>query len=202
MKQGELKKVAHGYSAFFQSPWREASAEFLRHEADWVQIVSFNASRFSNQYVPRSSMEFLKMPGVPTGSILVQELRNPNESQRWVNLRDPPANIFPEMLKQFKPPISDPINRSEILDLLAMSLDYWPNSYVLSIVACEEGNISQAQRYFDAFISATANKPYSWVETRKQELLECFSLAKSPEQFKTRLKGIMAEKLRALKLPA
>jgi hypothetical protein len=147
-------------------------------------------------------MEFLKMPGVPTGSILVQELRNPNESQRWVNLRDPPANIFPEMLKQFKPPISDPINRSEILDLLAMSLDYWPNSYVLSIVACEEGNISQAQRYFDAFISATANKPYSWVETRKQELLECFSLAKSPEQFKTRLKGIMAEKLRALKLPA
>lgn len=202
MKSGELKKITQGYVGCFQAPWLRVGNEFIRREDDWVQIISFNASRFAEKYIPRSGMEFLKMPGVPTGSFLVQELHNPNETQRWIKTGDAPANVFEEMLKQFKPSLRKPLNPSEIRRFLAASLHYWPNTYALSVMACEEGDVVNAERYYNAFVSATADKPYPWVETRKQELAACLKLVGSPEMLRTRLESIRAEKLQALKLSA
>jgi hypothetical protein len=200
MKSGALKKVAQAYAAYLPAPWQRVGNEFMRRDGDWVQIVAFNASRFSEQYVPRSCMEFLKMPGVPTGGFLVQELQNSNGTQWWVRTSDTPANVFDQMAEQFKPSLCTPLSVSEIKSLLGATMNYWPHAYALCVMACEEGNATDAERYFNAFISATSDKPYPWVETRKQELTECLKLAASPEALRMRLASVRAEKLRALKL--
>jgi hypothetical protein len=200
MKSGELKKVVQAYATRLPTPWRRVGNEFIRHEGDWVQIVAFNASRFSEQYVPRSCMEFLKMPGVPTGSLLVQELQNPNATQRWVKLSEDPADVFQQMAKQFSPSPLGHLDLAKIKLLLTATTTYWPHVYALCVMACEEGNPVEAGRWFNAFMSVTADKPYPWVETRKQELADCLKLIASPDALKMRLDTVRAEKLRALKL--
>lgn len=200
MRSGELKKVAQAYTACLPAPWLRVGSEFIRREGDWVQIVAFNASRFSEQYVPRSCMEFLKMPGVPGGAFLVQELQNPKATQRWVNSSENPADVFHQMGKQFKPSLLKPLNLPEIKHLLAATINYWPHAYALCVMACEEGKAVDAERWFNAFAAATADKPYPWAETRKRELTECLKLAVSPETLRTRLDAIRTEKLYALKL--
>lgn len=200
MKSGELKKVAQAYKAYLSGPWHRVGNEFIRREGDWVQIIAFNASRFSEQYVPRSCMEFLKMPGVPTGGFLVRELQNSNGTQQWVKTTDVLGNVFEHMAKQFKPSLHNPINVSEIKSLLDATNNYWPHAYALCVMACEEGNAGDAQRYFQAFLVATSDKPYPWAETRKRELIECLEQATSPEVLRVRLESVCNEKLRALKL--
>jgi hypothetical protein len=200
MKSGELKKIAQAYSTYFPEPWRRVGNEFIRREGDWVQIIAFNASRFSEQYVPRSCVEFLKMPGLPTGGFLVRELRNSSGTQRWVKTTDAPSNVFEQMAEQFEPSLRSPMNVSKIKSLLDAASNYWPHAYALCVVACEEGNSTDAQRYFQAFLLATSDKPYPWAETRKHELMECLKQAASPEILKMRLESLRNEKLRALKL--
>jgi len=200
MKSGELGKVARGYASYLPTPWERVGSEFRRREGDWVQMVVFNASRFTENYVPTSCMEFLKMPGPPTGAFLLQELRNPNATQRWVRISEPVADVFQEMVKQFSPPLLKPLNVSEIKGLLSADLNYWPHAYALCVMACEEGGASDAQLYFEAFVSATSDKPYPSLEARKQELAECLSLTASPEGLSVRLQSVRVEKLRALKL--
>ena len=200
MKSGELKKVAQAYTAYLPEPWKRVGNEFLRHEGDWVQIIAFNPSRFSEQYVPRSCMEFLKMPGVPTGGFLVQELQNSNRTQRWVKTTDVPGGVFEQMAEQFKPSPRDPVNVSEIKSLLGAALNYWPHPYALCVKACQEGNASDPQRYFQAVVLATSDKPYPWAETRKHELAECMKQMASPEVLRMRLESLRNEKLCALKL--
>jgi hypothetical protein len=145
-------------------------------------------------------MEFLKMPGVPTGGFLVQELQNPNATQRWVKTTDAPANVFEQMAEQFKPSLCNPLNISEIKSLLDATMNYWPHAYALCVMACEEGNAADAKRYFNAFVLATLDKPYPWAETRKQELTECLKQEASPEALRVRLESLSDDKLRALKL--
>ena len=200
MKAGELKKIAQAYAAYLPGPWLRVGNEFMRREGDWVQIVAFNASRFSEQYVPRSCMEFLKMPGMPTGGFLVQELQHPNGTQRWVKTTDAPANVFEQMAEQFKPSLRNSLNISEIKSLLDATMDYWPHAYALCVMACEAGNADDATRYFNAFVLATSDKPYPWAETRKHELTECLRQVDSPEALKMRLESVSDDKLRALKL--
>jgi hypothetical protein len=200
VKSGKLKKVAQAYATFLPAPWQRVGNEFIRCEADWVQIVAFNASRFSEEYVPKSCMEFLKIPGVPTGAFIVQELQNPNATQRWVKTSDAPASVFEQMAEQFKPSLCNPLSVTEIKGLLGATMKYWPHAYALCVMACEEGNASDADRYFRVFVSETSDKPYPWVENRKHELADCLQLVRSPEALRMRLEGIRVEKLRALKL--
>lgn len=202
MKSNELKKVAQGYVKCLPKFWLPSRNEFVRSEGDWVQIISFNASRFAEQYVPRSCLEFLKMPGLPTGPFLVQELQNSNGTQRWVKTGDDPVSISKEMSMQFRPSLENPLDTMEIRHLLAVALNYWPNAYALCVTACEEGNSIDATRYFDAFVAATKDKPFLWAETRRQELVECLLKIGSPEALGVHLNRIQADKRRALKLPA
>jgi len=202
MKAGDIKKVAQAYSGCLSADWKRVGSEFIRLQADWAQIISFNASRFAEQYVPRSCLEFLKMPGLPTGSFLVQELQNPNGTQRWVKTSEGATKVFEEMSKQFNPSVHAPLSLFDVQRLLAASLNYWPHAYALCVMACEEGNAAYAERYFGSFVSTIADKPYPWATTRKQELEECLKLVGAPESLKAHLDGIRAEKLRALKLSA
>jgi len=48
MKSGELKKLAKAYATHFPTPWQHVGNEFMRRDGDWVQIISFNASRFDD----------------------------------------------------------------------------------------------------------------------------------------------------------
>ena len=199
MKRGELRKLAQAYETFILTPWQRVGSEFMRCEGDWVQIIAFNASRFSGKYLPRSCMEFLKMPGVPTGGFLVQELQNLNTTQRWVKMSENPADVFRQMVKQFNPRLLEPLDPSEVKILLTAAMNYWPHAYALCVMACQEANAVYAQRCFDAFVSATADKPYAWVLARKEELTGCLKLIRSPEALKVRLNVVRAEKLEALK---
>lgn len=200
MKKGEIKTVVQSYTSHLPAPWQRVGNEFMRYEGDWVQIVTFNASRFTELYVPRNCMEYLKMPGVPTGGFLVQELHNRNGTQHWVRTTDASAKVFEEMTRQFKPALLNPLNIVEIKNMLTDSIDYWPHAYALCVMACEAGNFTEGERSFDAFLSATADKPYSWVETRRQELTECMKLAENLETLRTHLETVRINKLSALKL--
>jgi hypothetical protein len=67
-------------------------------------------------------------------------------------------------------------------------------------MSCESGNIVEAKRYLEAYMAETADKPYPWAESRRQELEEYLKLTPSPEALKARLDAIREDKLRALKL--
>ena len=200
MKSGELKKVAQAYAACLQAPWHRVGNAFLRCEGDWVQIIGFNASRFAEKYVPSSSLDFLKMPGEQPGGFLPRELQYPNGTQRWIKSSENPTDVFDQMVKQFKPSLLKPLNLVEIKHLLGDTINYWPHAYALCVMACEVGNAGDAERYFQAFILATSDKPYPWAETRKHELTECLKQAASPEVLSMRLEILRNEKLRVLKL--
>ncbi len=200
MKGGELRKVAQAYGGCLPEPWRRVGNAFIRFTGDWAHIVAFNPSRFAEQYIPRSCMEFLKMPGVPTGGFLPQELHNPKGTQRWVKTTEMPTKVFEEMIRQFKPELLSPLNVDEVKSMLFSSLDYWPHAYALCVMACEANNLPDAEFSFNAFASATADKHFPWVESRRQELTECIKLIGSPGTLRMNLETIQVEKLRALKL--
>jgi hypothetical protein len=199
MKSGELAKLVESFGPFFQLPWLRTKREFVRREGSWIQIIAFNASRFTEKYVPVSSFEFLKMPGVPTCGFLPQQLQYANGAQRWVALTESVADVFDGMAKQFIPAILRTLRLKEIEGLLNSSLDYWPHPYALCVTRAEDGDKDEAQKYFEAFLSATVDKPYPWVESRRQELAENLSLMDTPLELKTRLAAIEADKLRALR---
>ena len=181
----------------------------MRRECDWVQIVSFNPSRFDDVYEPRRCFEFLSMPGDPSGGFLVHPLRHPNGTQRWVKaarIADPASNdsaetVFAEMVRQFKPSLVKPLNLQEVRNLLEASIDYWPHAYALCVMAAEAGDKAAADRYFRAFQAVTADKPFSWVQSRKEELMECLTEIGSA-RLADRIAQTQAEKLRNLKLAA
>jgi hypothetical protein len=110
MKSGELNKIAKSFAPLLPPPWKQIGREFFRCEGSWVQIVGFNPSRFADTYVPRSSFEFLKMPGTPTGGFLGQELHHANSTQRWVKIAESSAEVFDEMTKQFRPALLGPLH--------------------------------------------------------------------------------------------
>jgi hypothetical protein len=200
MKAGELTRVAKSFVPFMPSPWRLKGKEFLRRRSSWVQIIGFNPSRFADQYTPRSSFEFLKMPGEALGTFLGQELKYPNGAQHWVKVGESPNDVFAQMAEQFRPGILEPLQIEEIRVLLEASLSYWPHAYALCVMSMEDGDRAGAQRYFEAFLVATANRPYQWVETRKNELTELYETMDDPSVSRARLANIEAEKLRVLKL--
>lgn len=200
VKSGELKKVAQTYAAYLPAPWQRVGNAFIRGQGDWAQIIGFNASRFADKYVPSSSLDFLKMPSDQPGGFLPLELQYRNGAQRWVKTSESPASVFDQMAEQFRPSLRKPLSVSEIKNLLSATPNYWPHAYALCVMACEEGNATDAERYFNAFISTTSDKAYPWVETRKQELAECLKLAASPDALRVRLESVRAEKLRSLKL--
>lgn len=209
MKKGELKKVAQAYGALIPRPWQRVGNAFMRRDGDWVQIIGFNASRWSDDYEPQNCFEFLKEPGEATGGLLLQGLRHPNGTQRWLNAakiansasNDYAPKIFEEMVKQFRPGILCPLRLNEVKSLLAEALEYWPHAYALCVMAAEAGNRAEAERYYAAFLADIADMPYPWAETARQELDACLMEIGS-EPLRKRLASIEADKLRALKLAA
>src|SRR5438105_2481447 len=153
MKSGQLKVIVKAYADYFPASWKRIGTEFMRQEGDWVQILRFNPSRFADKYVPGISMEFLKMPGDPTGGFLVQQLQHPNGTQRWISAvglsrpesNDSAAKVFAEMAKQLKPSILTPMKLTEIKSLLAASVNNWLHAYGLCVIACEEGDAVAAE---------------------------------------------------------
>lgn len=200
MKKGESKRIIHRFAQLLPPPWKLVGSELMRQEGDWVQILSLNTSRFSDQYVPRSCLEFLKMPGPPTGSFLVQELQTPKGAQRWVNASEAAEPILVEMSDQFRPSLVSPLRSQVIHDLLEASSPYWPHFYALCIVSAEANDRESATKYLEEFERATAGKPFPWADARRAELVQCLKLAASPEALRPHLEGIKRQKLRALRL--
>jgi hypothetical protein len=105
------------------------------------------------------------------------------------------------MVRQFEPSILKPLDSKEIKRLLEASMDYWPHIYALCVMAAKAGNKEAAERYFAAFQTAMADKQFSWVEPRRQELIACLNEIGS-EGLVTRLAEVQADKLRIMKLAA
>lgn len=207
MKRGVLKKVVDTYAGLLEAPWKHIRNDILRCEGDWVRFLTFNPSRWDDVYEPRSCLEFLKIPGDPTGGFVLSPLQNSNGSQRWVHAaglsgpssKDSASTVFAEMVRQFRPHILQPLDPKEIVSLLTADLGYWPNPYALCVMAAEAGNAADAERYFRAFLSATADKPYPWAEDHKLELARCLNEIGSPG-LRARLAEIRLEKLRLLRM--
>ncbi len=201
MKAGQLKKVANVYARFLQAPWRRVGNEFMRCEQNWVQIVAFNASRFSEQYVPRSCFEYLLIPGPATGTFVVQELQHANGTQKWISAQDVSTGVdavFAEMERQFRPSITRPLDTREIKQLLEAGTDYWPHAYALCVMALESSQRDEAEHHFTSFCVAIEDKPYSWADVRKEELASL--MAVRSDELASRLQVLREEKLRGLKL--
>jgi hypothetical protein len=175
----------------------------MRQAGDWVQIVSFNASRFDEAYIPRSSFEFLKMPGDPTGPFLVQELQVRPKVQRWITIKEHAEHVerlFFEMVAQFRPALDKPLREDDVIRELERQKDYWPHAYALAVIAAEKGEAKSSRRYFELFQELNEGKQYRWVQQRTQELEECLRLIGNPVALRSHLDAVAATKLRALGL--
>jgi hypothetical protein len=139
------------------------------------------------------------MPGVPTGGFLLQELLGRMGTQRWVKAKESAPAIFQEMLGQFRPELLAPFEIGEIRALLLASLTYWPHAYAMCVMSIEEGDREMAGYYCQAFLTTTSDKPYVWVESRRQELVENMKLIDAHDEVQARFNGIETEKLCALR---
>lgn len=200
MKAGLLKKIARSYFTLFPADWKLYGSEIMRKEGDWVQIVSFNASRFNDTYVPRTALGFLKVPGPATASFLVQELVSSNGTQIGIKSTADINSVFERMNHQFRPAIDGHIRISEIRSRLEAGMSYWVYAHALCVIAAAEGNESDANRFFNAFVMATEDKPYPWVSERRNELESVLEKLSSPDLLKCHFEEIRIEKLKALKL--
>jgi hypothetical protein len=203
MKAGLLKKIASDYAGLFPVEWRRAGSEFLRRRDDWVQIVSFNPSRFDDTYVPKCGLEFLKMPGDVTAGFLPQELRHPkHDVQRWISMKEhefATTDVFQEMVRQFTPVLDHPLLRDDITKLLTANETYWPHPYALCVMAAERGELEEARRYYTSYLTITSDRPYDWAEMRRQELATCIKLMTSPNELKAHLLEVQETKAAFLK---
>ncbi len=201
MKSGKIRKVANSYSHLFRCDWNKRGSEFRRVDEDWVQIMSFNPSRFDEKYVPRSSLAFLKMPGPATAPFLVQELMHPKGTQRWVSLDEPAEGVFSDMSVQFRPRIVEPLNAVEVRELLSGDLAYWPNAYALCVEASQAGDDEKAKEYLENYSIATQDQPYPSVEERRQELETCIALLEeSSEKLANYLTDVRTNQAKLLRL--
>ncbi len=201
MKSGEIRKVANSYAALFRCEWNQRGSEFRRVDGDWVQIVSFNPSRFDEKYVPRSSLAFLKMPGPATAPFLLQELMHSKRTQRWVSLDEPAEGVFFDMSMQFRPRILEPLNAVEVRELLSDDVAYWPNAYALCVEALQVGDGEKAREFLETYSLATQDKPYPWVEERRKELETCIALLEeSSEKLTNYLADVRINQAKLLRL--
>jgi hypothetical protein len=202
MKKGEIKKVAQPFAELMPDDWRRLKNEFVRRSGDWLQFISFNASRFSDAYNPVGSLDYLKMSGPAAGSLCVQSLRTPKDTQRWISLKEHERSvqsIFSEMADQFRPSILEPLREPAVLGCLESDLDYWPHVYALCVMAAETGDRKGAEsrfKHFLALLSGREDNPH--LQNRRAELEAYLSLMESPEELRERLARIEAEKLAGL----
>lgn len=198
MKAGLLKKVVDDYAPFFASPWVRRRTEFLRRCGPWLQIVSFNASRFDDRYVPRCGLDFLWMTGPVTGGLLLQELQE-NRTQLWVKAGGENAGqIYEEMRRQFRPQLDQPLDGKVTESELEKEQGIWSHDYALCLVAIERNDRPRAEDYRHLFEKAVADKPFAWVEERRAELQAYMNPGENREELRRRLRECEEKKLAAL----
>ena len=204
MKRGAIKQVYKTFDPLFPLGWRLTQGAFFRRFGDWLQIVSFNASRFDDEFEVVSCMDFLKRPGDVGGSLLPRKLQeNQHPVTRWVSLRELGLGaepIFREMVRQLAPCLEAPIEREEIKHMLHQCTNYDPHLYALCVMAAEEGNVVEAQHWHEQFLRLLADSPYDWAIEKRNNLQKVMDLVDSPEALKAHLNAIVTDKLAAAKL--
>lgn len=198
MKSGLLKRVATEYAGLLGKEWTAIKTDMARREGPWLQILSFNPSRFDDSYLPRVSLDFLWMPGSVTGGLLLQELKR-RGAQRWVAVKGShsAAEVLAEMKEQFRPRLDRPLERSEVERAIAESVDVWGHAYSLCLVALDRGDRRIAERWLRDFERQVADKPFEWVRQRHEELLS--SLRLTQEEWILRRQEIESAKLASLR---
>ncbi len=204
MNAKEMKRIAADYAPFFPSDWKLIKRDFLRKKADWLQIISFNDSRFAKQYEPIASLEYLKMPGPIGGGFLACGLKHyRHNTQRWITAKQHEASlptIYQDMVDQFQPSIVAPLDLNEIKVLLRQRTEYWPHVYALCVMAAEEGNPEDAHQWFAQFCKMMEDRPYDWAVERRKELDQVMAFMDSPDALKAHLTAIAHDKLASEKL--
>jgi hypothetical protein len=198
--------VADDYAQVLGPEWKRIGNEFLRRDHEWVQLLSFNPSRFDDRYVPRSALQFLWMEGTPTASIAVQELQHETHRvQRWISPREHEASwrrIAAVMIEQFRPRIDRPMNREEIKPLLEAQPRYWPHAYALGVTAAVDGDCGGAAGYVRTLREVAVESSNVHITKRCEALEALVGLCGKPEQLQEALRKTETEVLKSLRLPA
>jgi hypothetical protein len=173
MKKGLLRKCVLDYLQLLNDEWRKSGGgDLVRKSGAWVQVVSLNASRFDDRYVPRCSLMYLKELE-PAGAILGQELKGPQGTQRWVSVRDHEQNyseIYLQMIFQFRPALDGPILEEAVCDLLLANSTYLPHAYVLALMALDSGNLHEFKGHRQTLSSFLDEADNPYVRVRLEDL--------------------------------
>jgi hypothetical protein len=204
MKAGLLKKIADRYEPFFPSPWKRVGNVFRRRVGrSWVQAVSFNTSRFSDDYIPRACFEFLKAPGPSLCGFLTQELHTSKGVQHWISPQEHARGIEPivaEIVRQFRPRVDRDISDADVKEELEGRRSYWPHAYALGILAAEELDRAGALRNLELLRKLNAAKKSPYIEQAAAQLEGLIGQIDSPQALRHDLESTMQTKLVDLRL--
>jgi hypothetical protein len=200
-----LVRIAQDFESYLtgSNGWMRIGSEFMRRCGEWVQVVSFNASRFDDRYVPRSSAQFLWISGPATASALVQELQTVSDVQWWISTRDHESKrdaVFHAMQEQFRPRIDAPLDRSELVSALERDLAYWPHAYALALMAAVTGDHQGAARYLSTIEDRAKSTVNEHIARRAEELKELLEIH-DPAEIIERLRPVAEDVLRQLRFP-
>lgn len=204
MKRGAIKQVYKTFAPLFLSDWKLTQGAFFRRFGDWLHIVSFNASRFDDEFEVVSCMDFLKRPGEVGGSLLprkLQEIQHP--VTRWISLQELGLGVGPiyqEMVRQLAPCLEAPVEQEGVKHLLHQCTNYDPHLYALCVMAAEEGNVVEAKHWHEQFLRLLADSPYDWAIEKRNNLQKVIDLMDSPPALQAHLQAIVKAKLEAAKL--
>jgi len=68
-------------------------------------------------------------------------------------------------------------------------------------MSIEKSQFDKAELHHAAFCTMVEDKPYPWVDQRKQELTELFAVSVNPSSLATQLEHLRKQKLHYLKFP-
>lgn len=204
MKAGQLKKVADAYAPFFPAPWKRIGNAFRRRVGEsWVQAISFNPSRFDDNYIPRVCCEFLKAPGPALCGFLTQELQTANGVQRWISAREHERGIKPiaaEMLIQFRPQIDAEVSESDVRKELEAKKSYWPHVYALAVLAAERRDRDEALLDLKFLRKLNETKKSAYIEEAAKRVEHLIEVIDSRDVVQRDLQAAMREKLAGLRM--
>lgn len=205
MKGGLLHQIAEDYRLLLPNAqeWTRKGGECIRRRGEWVQILGFNAARFDDRYVPRSTLQFLWISGPASGSFLAQELKTEKGVQRWISMKehaDGRNSILAAMIQQFKPRIDHPLEPGDVIPLLQEDeASYWPHAYALAVIAARKGDRETATRHLQMVRARAEVTGNAHIRERGAELEVLLALDDS-QQLQQRLSAAESAMLKSLRL--
>lgn len=206
MRKGLRREITRNLAELIaaQEPgWILADRCVARRVGPWVQVIGVDDSRWSDDFVPRSGLTYLRSwDEVPRVEALLLSRRLKTERHRvddWITerrFRSDPAAVIDQIRAQVLPRVDMPLGPEVAERLVREDVADWHTHHALCFIAAERLDRQEAERHLVGLERATADRMVDdWIESARRVV----EMIDRPEELRRHLDAIEEAKLASIK---